>query len=301
MAMPGRLVDVGGRRLHLFCSGSGGPTVLLQGAPLAIDWYLVQPEIARTRRVCGADPAGAGWSDPSGRPDAVDPTISDLHAALVAAGEKPPYLLVGIGPGALQARWFHHRFPSEVSGVVLVDGFAEDGLIVPVNGAPAPLWSLTSAQLREAIRAFFPSGAEPPRRSPMPQEDEPLDRLPADVLTTRVTFQMRQDRARMAANADTILAELEADRVVVAALHEAKLHSAAPLGNLPLVSLRAERDADAPFKAGQADLVRLSTNSTDRIVKRSGPEIHLYDPAAVVLAVDDVAQAAVTGQAISVR
>jgi pimeloyl-ACP methyl ester carboxylesterase len=301
MATPGGLVDVGGRRLHLYCSGSGGPTVLLQGARLALDWYLVQPQIARTRRVCSADPAGGGWSEPSGRPDAVDPAVSDFHAALAAAAEKPPYLLVGIGPGALQARWFHNRFPSEVSGMVLVDGFAEDGLIVPVNGARTPLWSLTSAQLRDAIRAFFPPGVEPPRRSPMPQEDEPLDRLPADVLTTRVTFQMRQDRARLAANADTILAELEADRLVVAALHEAKARSAAPLGGLPLVSLRAERDADAPFKAGHADLVRLSTNSTDRIVMRSGPEIHLYDPAAVVLAVDDVAQAAMKGTAIAVR
>lgn len=301
IAMPGRLMDVGARRLHLYCSGSGSPTVLLQGAPLALDWSLVQPQIAKTRRVCSADPAGSGWSDPAAQPHAVAPEVADLHAALVAAGEKPPFVLVGLGPGAIQARWFHSRFAGEVAGLVLIDGVAEDGLMVPVNGAPAPLWSLSAMQLRDAIRAFFPPGAAPPRRSPMPQEDEPLDRLPADVLTTRVTFQMRQDRAQGTADADAILAELEADRIVVAALHEARARSAAPLGGLPLIALRAERDPAAAFKAGQADLVRLSTNSTERIVKRSGPEIHLYDPAAVVLAVDDVAQAAVKSTAIAVR
>jgi hypothetical protein len=112
---------------------------------------------------------------------------------------------------------------------------------------------------------------------------------------------MRQDRAQGTANPDTILAELEADRVVLAALNAAKTRAATPLGTLPLVSLRAERDIDAPFKAGQADLARLSTNSTDRIVKRSGAEIHLYDPAAVVLAVDDVAQAVVKGERVAAR
>jgi L-ascorbate metabolism protein UlaG (beta-lactamase superfamily) len=298
IAMPGRQVQVDGRRFHLDCSGTGNPTVILQGPPLAIDWYFVQPEIAKSHRVCSADPAGSGWSDPSGRPDSFAAAVGDLHAALLAAGEKPPFLLVGAGPGAIQARWFQSRFPGEVIGLVFVDGGSEDSLIVPVDGAPAPLWSLTAEQLRDAVHAFFPPGAAPPPRPPMPQEDEPLDRLPPDVLATRVTFQMRLDRARGAPDPDRILAELEADRVVVAALHEARTRSTPPLGRLPLVSLRAERDADVPFKAGQADLVTLTTNGVDRIVKRSGAEIHLYDPGAVVTAVQDVAQAAARGAAV---
>ena len=51
---PGRPIDVGGRKLHLNCTGSGSPTVVLEAgsSSFAIDWSLVQPEVARTRRVC---------------------------------------------------------------------------------------------------------------------------------------------------------------------------------------------------------------------------------------------------------
>src|SRR3954471_24802761 len=64
---PGRMVDVGGRRLHLLCSGSGSPTVVLEAgaSAFAIDWTLVQNEIAGTNRVCSYDRAGSGWSDSS--------------------------------------------------------------------------------------------------------------------------------------------------------------------------------------------------------------------------------------------
>ena len=48
-APPGRLVEVGGRKLHLLCSGAGAPTVVLEAgaSSFAIDWTLVQREIAR--------------------------------------------------------------------------------------------------------------------------------------------------------------------------------------------------------------------------------------------------------------
>ena len=72
---PGRLIDVGGRKLHILCTGTSetagrsertGPTVILEAgaSSFAIDWSLVQPEIARGHRVCSYDRAGSGWSDP---------------------------------------------------------------------------------------------------------------------------------------------------------------------------------------------------------------------------------------------
>src|SRR5690348_11899720 len=66
---PGRLVDIGGRKIHMLCSGSGSPTVILEAgaSAFAIDWTLVQAEIARTNRVCSYDRAGSGFSDPAGR------------------------------------------------------------------------------------------------------------------------------------------------------------------------------------------------------------------------------------------
>src|SRR5918996_1239558 len=64
-APPGRLIDVGGFRLHLNCSGEGSPAVILDAAlgGSSLSWALVQPEIAKLTRVCAYDRAGFGWSE----------------------------------------------------------------------------------------------------------------------------------------------------------------------------------------------------------------------------------------------
>ena len=76
----GRLVDIGGRKLHLHCIGAGSPTVVLESgaSAFAVDWALVQPEVAKTNRVCSYDRAGMGWSD-AGEPERADRVVRDLH------------------------------------------------------------------------------------------------------------------------------------------------------------------------------------------------------------------------------
>jgi pimeloyl-ACP methyl ester carboxylesterase len=122
---PGRLVDVGGYRMHLSCAGSdSGPTVILEYGHQAtyFDWLKVQPEIAKFARVCFYDRAGYGWSDSSPRPRVPSVMAEELHTLLHAAGEKPPYILVAHSYGTFDATMFAHQFPDEVSGLVLVDG-----------------------------------------------------------------------------------------------------------------------------------------------------------------------------------
>ena len=121
---PGKLVDIGGYRLHLRCAGRGGPTVVLEYGHQAsyLNWYLVQPEIASFTRVCFYDRGGYGWSDPSPRPRVPSVMAEELHTLLHAAGERPPYILVAHSFGSFNAVMFAHKFPEEVSGLVLVDG-----------------------------------------------------------------------------------------------------------------------------------------------------------------------------------
>jgi pimeloyl-ACP methyl ester carboxylesterase len=119
---PGQLVDIGGYRLHLHCEGKG-PTVVLEYGHQGsyTDWYRVQPQLAEFTRVCVYDRGGYGWSDPSPKSRVPSVMAEELHAVLRAAGEKPPYILVGHSFGGLTSLMFAHKFPNDVAGIVLVD------------------------------------------------------------------------------------------------------------------------------------------------------------------------------------
>lgn len=106
-AAPQRLVTVApGRRLNLYCVGHGSPTVVLEAGlgDSTIGWALVRKPIARATRVCSYDRAGLGFSDGSGEPGDAVHIAADLHALLQAAGERPPYVLVGHSAGGLYTR-----------------------------------------------------------------------------------------------------------------------------------------------------------------------------------------------------
>lgn len=136
-APPGRLIDVGGGvRLHLNCTGpnrgQGSPTVILEsgwGMP-GLSWVLVQPELAKGRRVCSYDRVGRGYSDSDpaleSRPRTQGEIAEQLHTLLMAAGERGPFVLVGHSHGGLMARCYYNRYPQEVAGLVLVDSSTED-------------------------------------------------------------------------------------------------------------------------------------------------------------------------------
>ena len=120
---PGRLLDIGGRRLHAYATGEGSPVVVLESglAATSLSWRLVQNEIAKFTRVISYDRAGLGWSDASpGRPT-IPRLVEDLRAMLLAAQEPPPYILVGHSFGGLIVRAYADRYGSDVRGLVLVD------------------------------------------------------------------------------------------------------------------------------------------------------------------------------------
>ena len=124
---PGRLVDVGGFRLHIHCAGAGSPTVVLDAGlgGSSLDWSLVQPELATTTRVCAYDRAGMGWSDPSPAPRTPATAADELHWLLAKANIAGPYVLVAHSLSGKSARLFARRHRDEVAGLVLVDTRSE--------------------------------------------------------------------------------------------------------------------------------------------------------------------------------
>ena len=131
---PGQLVDVGGYKLHIFCMGEGSPTVILDhvGAGNSAQWALVQPEIAKTTRVCAYDRAGFGWSEPGPAPRDARQNVQELHTLLTNARIAPPYVLVGHSFGGDVARLYIDHYRDQVIGMVLVD----PGTLFDTPGVP---------------------------------------------------------------------------------------------------------------------------------------------------------------------
>ena len=122
------LVDIGGRRLYIYCMGEGSPTVILEHgmATESGSWATVQQAVAQFTRVCAFDRAGRGTSDPAPTPRTSEDMVADLHALLANAGVPGPYILVGNSLGGFNARIFAHKYPDEVAGLVLVDSMHQD-------------------------------------------------------------------------------------------------------------------------------------------------------------------------------
>ncbi|MFL6676263.1 MAG: alpha/beta hydrolase [Massilia sp.] len=167
-ARPQQLVDIGGRRLNMYCSGAGSPTVVFDAYSGGSGWVWakVQPEVAKQTRACVYDRAGLGFSDPSNRPGNSENAVEDLHKLLVAAGIKPPYVMVGNSYGGLNVQLYTYRFPAEVSGLVLVEAGNENETARydrATNGKISQLYAqgaeLGKQCLSNAERGFVPGSA----------------------------------------------------------------------------------------------------------------------------------------------
>jgi pimeloyl-ACP methyl ester carboxylesterase len=125
---PGHLVDIGGYRLHLWCTGDGAPAVILDtglGGSTA-GWGFVQPDVAQFTRVCSYDRAGMGYSDPGPSPRTARRIASELAELLVRSGIGGPVVLVGASIAGFDIRVFASDHPERAAGLVLVDASHED-------------------------------------------------------------------------------------------------------------------------------------------------------------------------------
>lgn len=120
---PGATYDVDGHRMHLWCQGTGAPTVVLFNGlgEISTSWAHITDQVETTTRVCAYDRAGQAWSDDAATPEDGVQAAADLHALLAAAGEQGPFVLTGHSIGGPFAMVYAARYPEQVAGLVLLD------------------------------------------------------------------------------------------------------------------------------------------------------------------------------------
>ncbi|NTU84646.1 MAG: alpha/beta hydrolase [Chloroflexales bacterium] len=283
----GELVDIGGYRLHLYCQGSGGPTVILEagGGETLLDWALTQPEIAKQARVCAYDRAGLGWSDPSPRPRTAAVMAEELHTLLHRAGIEGPYVLVGHSLGGPIVRQFALAHPQDVAGMVLVDSSTEqqsarfpEAYRAAMAGMPRML-RLASLAADAGLLALFPGV--------VPQSTQ----LPPDAAATIQALAISSGKMLRATRAE--LMDAEADPTP----------RPATLGGMPLVVLRRDPNAvpvpsqiapevaqqfEVTWAQMQEELAALSPRGRVILAEGSGHGVMLDRPDLVIRAIRDV-------------
>jgi pimeloyl-ACP methyl ester carboxylesterase len=299
---PGKLVNLGGHKLHVHCTGHGGPTVVVENGlgDFSFDWILVQDRVSRFTRICTYDRAGYAWSDPGPMPRTFDQLNLELHDALLKLGERSPYVLVGHSYGGPVARNFAATYPQLIAGMILVDS-AFEGERIPIGGGktlrlgdgakgvaiPAPHKTVTESDKPAAIRA-----------EDLPQEVKTLDPMFKVLPPAEQELQLWAQQLPQVYGAEASETEWSADYFT----RWLAKPQAGALGSIPLIVLtRAEsgygNDLDIPAaqldkerKDGQARLALLSTNHK-QIIVRNGHNMNLEAPADVTAAVREVVEA----------
>jgi pimeloyl-ACP methyl ester carboxylesterase len=280
VAMRGQLVDVGPYRLHLECTGSRGPTVILEpgAGGSAASMGLIAPAVARDSRVCVYDRAGRGWSDPAASPPDGAQIATDLHRLLDRAHVPGPYVLAGHSFGGLYVRTYAAKYPGEVAGLVLVDSTAAKN--EPVSPPEAGSYSVL-----KHVSSLFASTSR-----------LGLGRLLADTSFSDLPPKYRDDARATAATGKEMSGVL--DEYGVANRSTAEAGSLRSFDAKPLVVLTAERGNSEGWMADQDKTVTLSTNSVHRVVPGATHASLVENPAhaaAVTRAIHDVVGSVRTG------
>jgi len=272
---PGQMVDVAGHAIHLDCSGSGSPTVVLEAGlgGGSLDWALVQPEVAKFGRVCSYDRAGFAWSPTGPGPRDASRITDELHQLLTAANIAPPYVMAGHSIGGVYVQLFAARYPDEVAGVVLVDSSHAEQL-GRIPGIPAFVPYLFRATAVVGIHRIVN------RWSPEPDLSAETNEVRSALYSHTRSVNSVADEMSLVPSS---LAELRATPM--------------QLGDKPLVVLargipQASPNIEADWLELQKSLAQRSSNGKLVVARNSGHYIHFSEPELVVDAIRRVMQSA---------
>ncbi len=266
----GQMVDVGGYRLHINCTGTGSPTVIIEAGlgDWSLPWNAVQEEVAKTTRVCTYDRAGMGYSEASPLPRTAEKFAHELHTLLERANIAGPYVLIGHSLGGLTVRIFAHDYPTEVVGLVLIESMSRGHSaqsqmeIAPQTSYQPSAFSLPFFLGRMGLVRFLaaPLGL--------------IENLPAKTQPAYAAFAVTPRTAQE-----------WVDEFVNVQVSLAQADAVTSFGDLPLIVVTAALNQQTDWQTMQTELLQLSSNSQQIVVENSGHNIHLDQPEAAVEAI----------------
>ena len=303
---PGKLIDVGGWRLHLNCTGAahpGQPTIILEAGlgDFSVEWSLVQPGVAAFARVCSYDRAGDGWSDIGPNPRTLQQIVYELHTLLERSGEGPPYLLVGHSYGGWLAQRYQQSYPADVLGMVLIEPGADDPKRMMPDGRVVRSSFLATGRVIPAVKASGPLRLEdiPPQalaqiraglaNARQHANDPPRTKLPAEAQRMRTWALGREEHVLAAVN------PFEAEELAV--LRSRAQAQPSALDSLPLIVItRGQPDETGPDAASleqehRRDLAAIATRSRRGrtiVAANSGHHVQLDEPELVISTIRDI-------------
>ena len=288
----GKMIDVGGYKLHINDMGSGGPAVILDAGIgcNSLDWTLVQPEIAKFTRVCSVDRAGSAWSESSSKPRTSEIIIEEMHSLLKKGNIPGPYILVGHSFGGLNSQLYANKYPDEVAGIVLVDSAHEDQL----QRLPQDANNKQAALLKQKALLLTLSRLGVVRLlHSLPQAKKQVEVFPEKIRSLYLSQKQQTKHLKV------MLEEADKLEESLAQLKQAENK----IRNKPLIVISAGK-APTPQEVGlsqeftdkfnavwrelQKDLLNKSTKSTHIIAEDSGHMIPQHQPQIIIDAVQSM-------------
>jgi pimeloyl-ACP methyl ester carboxylesterase len=291
---PGKLVDIGGYQLHINCTGTGSPTVVLDAGlgGTSLDWSKVQPAVARFTHVCSYDRAGYGWSQTGPGPRSSQQVVTELHALLTQAKINGPYVLVGHSFGGLNMRLYAYRYPADVAGMALLDATSEHQF-APFGTHPAffPPQGVNSAV--QQLRVFSVAAYFGLTRLALQTGLAPLEDFAAYPAAVKPIVLAHASQTRYYSTEHDEYAALQKSAAQVRAARQAS----PSYGKLPLIVLSRDYSQDqsaqgkqdaATWDALQQDMASLSSNSQHSVAQHSGHYVQLDRPDLAIAAIQSV-------------
>lgn len=312
---PQTLVDVGGHKINLYCTGRGSPTVVLDAgmAETMFTWRKVQPAVAKFTRVCSYDRASMGFSTDGPLPRDASAMVTDLHTALQRAHIAPPYVMVGHSIAGLYAPLYADRYPREVAGMVLVDpSFADQKQALQ---AASPTLKRMDASANGSYTACYQAALHGNLDLEHGSEANAPCGFPPNV-SAAVKAGCEKNGAAWCELQHLTYARLVRPGFWLALRSEDEASDATDsaellkeqrnYGAMPLTVLTAANDTDArspippeemravqhAWSAGHEGIAHLSSAGRHTVVAKSGHYIQLEQPAVVVTAIEDAVHAA---------